>query len=95
MASTALSRATDIVKRDKYIARDAEFPRATIILFNGVYLILRFTSAQIYEFVATTNHELAHFDNLTAAITHAQREIHALRARRHPAGQSWLRDERP
>lgn len=31
------------------------------------------------------------FDTRHAAMSHAAHEIHALRARRHPAGQSWLR----
>jgi hypothetical protein len=35
--------------------------------------------------------ELVTFNNRGSAMTHAAHHVNALRARRHPAGQSWLR----
>ena len=92
-----LKRAISVEGIARRATRDLEYPRATVIHNASKCFILVFTDAARFTFLRKYNPApvVLRFDTRTAAITHAQREVHALRARRHPAGQSWLRDERP
>lgn len=67
------------------------YPRAAVVRSgNSAWHILMYQDT--YTANALTNSlGVLIFGTRHAAMTHAAREIHALRARRHPAGQSWLR----
>ena len=70
------------------------YPRAGVRESRAVWFILIDQGNDICYLLRETRlpgDPLMTFDTRHAAMTHAAREIHALRARRHPAGQSWLR----
>lgn len=73
------------------------YPRAAVALCDDTSWFIRIWSDRHNARALTTwdGKQLVkmRFDTRHAAMSHAAREVHALRARRHPAGQSWLRGE--
>ena len=80
------------------VPEGATYPRAEVHgTWGSWYVVMtpsRGTSHLLRE-VNLPGDPLMTFDSRAAAMTHAAREVHALRSRKHPAGQSWLRSAPP
>ncbi|NVM97808.1 hypothetical protein [Arthrobacter sp. SDTb3-6] len=73
------------------------YPRAAVVHSDDATWYIKVYTDPRNARVMTTwdGRQLAvmRFDTRHAAMSHAAHEVNALRARRHPAGQSWLRGE--
>ena len=71
------------------------YPRAATVRHDDGWHIKLWHTEDSSELLTTERGEhVLHFQALAPAVTHAAREVDALRARRHPAGQSWRRKSR-
>lgn|GEM_PF-3788161 len=75
------------------LAGTATYPRAVVVRqADDDYHIQIWHSEASSELATDKAGMVRTFSLLRSAIGHAQREVHALRSRRHPAGQPWLKE---
>jgi len=92
MENSPAGRAISVGKACRDIARGAEYPRAVVVRADtGKHVVLVFTDPRSYQAVTDNDGKPSTYTAHRAAFNAARREVHALRSRRHPAGQAWLK----